>query len=102
MEVKTTDEFDDWLKALKNGKDRNRIIARIRQCALAGKPVGDINTVGEGVAELRYHFAPDTASTSRRRRTSSCSCSREEPTRPAIRHRPRPRSAQKTQGGAPW
>ena len=58
MEIKTTDEFDGWLKALKNSKDRNRIIARIRQCSLAGKPVGDINTVGEGVCELRYHFGP--------------------------------------------
>ncbi|KAA8825125.1 hypothetical protein EMO92_06815 [Bifidobacterium reuteri] len=58
MEIKTTDEFDDWLKTLKNSKDRNRIVARIRQCALAGRPVGDINTVGEGVSELRYHFGP--------------------------------------------
>ena len=52
MEIRTTDEFDEWLDKLKNSKDR------IRQCDLAGKPVGDINTVGEGVSELRYHFGP--------------------------------------------
>ncbi len=58
MEIRTTDEFDEWLDKLKNSKDRARIVARIRQCDLAGKPVGDINTVGEGVSELRYHFGP--------------------------------------------
>ena len=36
MEIRTTDEFDEWLDKLKNSKDR------IRQCDLAGKPVGDI------------------------------------------------------------
>lgn len=58
MRIETTDEFDAWLDKLKNGKDRARIISRIRQCDIAGKPVGDINTVGEGVAELRFHFGP--------------------------------------------
>ena len=58
MEIKATDEFDNWLKSIKNSKDRNRIVARIRQCALAGRPVCEINTVGEGVPELRYHFGP--------------------------------------------
>lgn len=58
MRIETTDEFDEWLNKLKNSKDRARIIARIRQCTLAGKPVGDINTVGEAVSEFRFHFGP--------------------------------------------
>ncbi|MBW3079885.1 type II toxin-antitoxin system RelE/ParE family toxin [Bifidobacterium saguinibicoloris] len=58
MRIDTTEEFDEWLDQLKNSKDRARIISRIRQCDLAGKPVGDINSVGKSVAELRFHFGP--------------------------------------------
>lgn len=58
VRIETTDEFDAWLKNLRNGKDRGRIIARLRQCSLAGKPVGDINPTGAGTAELRFHFGP--------------------------------------------
>lgn len=58
MRIETTSGFDEWLRSLKDSKGKTRIVARIRQCGLAGRPVGDINTVGEGVSELRIHYGP--------------------------------------------
>lgn len=37
---------------------RARIDSRLTQCKVAGKPVGDLHPVGEGVSELRFHFGP--------------------------------------------
>lgn len=48
MRIAAIEEFDEWLDGLKNSKDRARIIARIRQCDIAGKPVGDVNPTGGG------------------------------------------------------
>ena len=51
-----SDEFDQWLTALKDKIGRARIISRIR-AAEAGN-FGDCEPVGEGVSEMRVHFGP--------------------------------------------
>lgn len=72
MEIRKTDEYDARFHDLRDRQARARINARIRLCQTAGRPVGDINTVGDGVSELRFHFGPATASISRKRATRSC------------------------------
>jgi putative addiction module killer protein len=51
-----TQEFQDWLDALKDLRGRLRIVARLRQ-AEAGS-LGDWKPVGEGVSEMRVDFGP--------------------------------------------
>lgn len=51
-----SDEFDDWLKSLKDDRATVRIVARIRS-AEAGN-FGDVEPVGEGVLEMRIHYGP--------------------------------------------
>lgn len=58
MEIQQTDQFRKWLHRLRNHAAKARITARIRQCALAGQPVGDMHPVGKGVNELRFFFGP--------------------------------------------
>jgi len=56
FEVKRTQEFDEWLKALKDSKGRTKIEARIDRLA-NGNP-GDVWPIGEGLSELRIDFGP--------------------------------------------
>jgi len=49
-------EFDEWLAALKNPIGRARISQRIR-AAEAGN-FSDCEPVGEGVSEMRLHVGP--------------------------------------------
>lgn len=58
MEIRKTDEYDAWFRNLRDRQAKARINARIRLCQTAGRPVGDINTIGDGVSELRFHFGP--------------------------------------------
>ena len=51
-----TDEFDMWLKELKDNVGKARIIARIIS-AEAGN-FGDCEPVGEGISEMRIHYGP--------------------------------------------
>lgn len=51
-----SDEFDAWLKALRDDRAVVRILARIRS-AEAGN-FGDVAPVGEGVSEMRIHYGP--------------------------------------------
>lgn len=57
-EIRKTDEYDAWFRNLRDRQAKARINARIRLCQTAGRPVGDINTIGDGVSELRFHFGP--------------------------------------------
>lgn len=57
MEIQQTDQFRKWLHRLRDHAAKARITARIRQCGLAGQPVGDMHPVGKGVNELRF-FRP--------------------------------------------
>lgn len=48
--------FDDWLRDLRDGKARARILARLRSAA-AGN-FGDCEPVGDGISEMRIHHGP--------------------------------------------
>ncbi|MDO9316656.1 MAG: type II toxin-antitoxin system RelE/ParE family toxin [Gammaproteobacteria bacterium] len=54
--VRQTQEFQDWLDALKDVKAQLRIAARVRQVE-AGS-LGDWKPVGEEVSEMRVAFGP--------------------------------------------
>jgi putative addiction module killer protein len=56
IEIRETEEFSGWLRALRDSQARARIAARIRRLAF-GNP-GDVRPVGEGVSELRVHYGP--------------------------------------------
>lgn len=55
-EVYRTDEFDEWLSALKDTRAAAKIAARIDRLQ-HGNP-GDTEPVGEGVVEMRIHYGP--------------------------------------------
>ena len=46
--------FTEWLKSIKDIKNKNRILARLNRIQL-GNP-GDYKYLGDGVSELRFHF----------------------------------------------
>jgi putative addiction module killer protein len=54
LEIKTTDQFDAWLKGLRDGLTQRRVVARLRKASMG--LLGDVKPVGEGVSELREHF----------------------------------------------
>src|SRR5699024_8061198 len=56
VEVLTTDDFDRWLRKLKDRQGRLRILSRIDRLA-HGNP-GDAKAVGQGVLELRLTYGP--------------------------------------------
>ena len=56
IEVRETETFSDWIKALKDARARSKIAARVRRLAF-GNP-GDVSPVGGGVSELRIHHGP--------------------------------------------
>ena len=51
-----TEFFAKWLDALRDIQARARVQARIERLA-HGNP-GDVQSVGEGVSELRIHYGP--------------------------------------------
>lgn len=55
-EVHRTSEFDTWLKKLRDREARSRILARIARLSV-GNP-GDVQSVGDGVSELRIPYGP--------------------------------------------
>jgi putative addiction module killer protein len=54
--IKETEEFSDWLKALKDQVAKAEILVRIQRLA-KGNP-GDVKPVGEGISELRINHGP--------------------------------------------
>ena len=58
MEILKTDEYRNWMKKLRDTQSKARINARLRLCEIAGKPVGDLHTVCNGISELRFTFGP--------------------------------------------
>ncbi|KQT07207.1 MAG: type II toxin-antitoxin system RelE/ParE family toxin [Bradyrhizobium sp.] len=56
LEVRQTDTFASWLRALKDANAVARIAARIRRLELGN--LGDVKPVGEGVSELRIDYGP--------------------------------------------
>jgi putative addiction module killer protein len=55
-EVRQTETFSRWLRGLADSRARAKIAARIDRLA-HGNP-RDVDSVGEGVSELRIHFGP--------------------------------------------
>lgn len=56
IEIRETETFSSWLRALRDAQARARIASRVRRLAF-GNP-GDVRPVGEGVSELRIHYGP--------------------------------------------
>src|SRR4051795_9669789 len=54
--VEVTDEFDKWLKHLRDSQARVRIFDRIRRLR-DGNP-GGVKPVGRGVTEMRISYGP--------------------------------------------
>lgn len=55
-EIRETEVFSAWLRALRDHQAKARIAARIRRLAF-GNP-GDVRPVGKGVSELRIDYGP--------------------------------------------
>lgn len=60
LEVRRTDEFMEWIGALRDIAARARIAKRIakRIDRIALGNFGDAKSVGDGVSELRFAFGP--------------------------------------------
>ena len=56
IEIRRTYEFSKWLEALRDGRTKRVIAARIDRLSL-GNP-GDVKPVGHGVSELRIDHGP--------------------------------------------
>jgi putative addiction module killer protein len=56
IEIRKTDLFAHWLDELRDIQARARVQSRIERLA-AGNP-GDVESVGEGVSELRINYGP--------------------------------------------
>lgn len=56
IEIRQTEHYAKWFKALKDHMARARIDVRIRRLSL-GNP-GDVKPVGEGVSEMRIDHGP--------------------------------------------
>jgi putative addiction module killer protein len=56
IEVRETEVYAAWFAGLRDERARAKILARIRRLSL-GNP-GDVESVGEGVSEMRIHFGP--------------------------------------------
>jgi putative addiction module killer protein len=56
LDVRETDEFSEWLSALRDSRARAKVLIRIERLA-KGNP-GDVAPVGGGVSELRINYGP--------------------------------------------
>jgi putative addiction module killer protein len=56
IEVVVTDEFDAWLRELKDKQGKLRILERIDR--LANGNTGDVKPVGHGISELHLTYGP--------------------------------------------
>jgi putative addiction module killer protein len=56
LDVRETEEFSEWLGALRDSRAKAKILIRIDR--LAGGNPGDVAPVGKGVSELRINYGP--------------------------------------------
>jgi putative addiction module killer protein len=54
--IHTTEQFDAWLKGLRDVQGKARILARIVRMQQGN--FGDVKPVGNGVTEMRFFFGP--------------------------------------------
>jgi len=55
-EIRRSDIFDRWLKKLRDGRARVKILERVDRLA-KGNP-GDVEPAGEGISEMRINYGP--------------------------------------------
>lgn len=51
-----SDEFDQWLARLRDPIGKARILARLKSVSVGN--LGDLKSLGDGVAEMRIHVGP--------------------------------------------
>lgn len=56
FEIFQSSTFAEWLNNLKDRQARSRILARIDRVTMGN--FGDVQSVGEGISELRIHYGP--------------------------------------------
>ena len=56
IQVEVTEEFDKWLRGLRDLQAKERIFERIRR--LRDGNAGDVKPVGKGVSEMRISYGP--------------------------------------------
>jgi putative addiction module killer protein len=56
FEIRKTEQFSEWLDALRDIKARARVQARIERLSLGN--TGDVKPVGAGVSEMRIDYGP--------------------------------------------
>ncbi len=56
IEIRQTEQFNKWIKGLKDRQAQRRIATRIDRLAFGN--IGDVKPVGEGVSELRIPYGP--------------------------------------------
>ncbi len=56
LDVRETEEFSEWLGALRDSRAKAKILIRIDR--LAGGNPGDVVPVGKGVSEMRINYGP--------------------------------------------
>lgn len=56
IEVRQTDEYENWFRKLRDREAKGRILIRVRRLSL-GNP-GDVRAVGAGISELRIDYGP--------------------------------------------
>ena len=54
IEIKRTPEFDRWFNGLKDVTTKMRLVTRLKKVSCGN--LGDVQSVGEGVSEMREHF----------------------------------------------
>lgn len=55
MEIRQSAEFRRWFHHLKDTRAKAAIAARLDACAINGRPIGDIKSVGNSISEMRFH-----------------------------------------------
>ena len=56
VEIRETELFSVWLRALRDATAKAKVAARVRRLAF-GNP-GDVRPVGRGIRELRIQYGP--------------------------------------------
>lgn len=54
--IEQTDEFEKWFRKLKDNRAKAKILFRIQRIQEQGN-FGDCEPVGQGISELRIHYA---------------------------------------------
>ncbi len=56
-EIRKTEEFDGWLKGIRDSVTQKRLLARLRKVSLGS--LGDVSLIANGIWEMREHLELD-------------------------------------------